>query len=78
MNVLTLKFFDENCIIYEYQPEGNGERGEIVYSKKNDDFAVEKLAVNDENKYYANMAKSKMRELISKKNLPIECIQAWY
>ena len=77
MNILTLKFFGDNIILYEYQPEGKGEKGVISYNKKNGDLSIEKLAQEDDG-YYARMAQSKIANIVSKKNLPMECVQAWY
>lgn len=79
MNILTLKFFDDNVILYEYQPEGKGKKGLISYDKTNGQFQVRETAEADSNtKYYARMAQSKIANIIDKKNLPLECVQAWY
>ena len=79
MNILTLKFFDDNTILYEYQPEGKGKKGIIAYDKVNGNFRVEEAAEEDNNSgYYARMAQSKLENIINKKNLPMECVQAWY
>lgn len=78
MNVLTLKFYDGSIIRYEYQPEGKGGKGIIAYDKSNATFILEQAAEEDNDNYYANMAKSKIETLVDKKNLPMECIQAWY
>ncbi len=77
MNILTLKFFDDNFIIYEYQPEGIGQKGVISYDRNTDKFSIEKSAEGD-NGVYARMAQAKIADIIGKKSLPIECVQAWY
>jgi len=78
MNVLTLKFFDDTVILYEYQPEGKGEKGVITYDKKNDVAEITKSAAEDKDNYYARMAKSKVTNIVNNKSLPLECVQAWY
>lgn len=79
VNILTLKLFDDDVILYEYQPEGKGEKGVISYNKKNGDFHIEKPAEEDNNSgYYARMAQSKIANIVDKKSLPMECVQAWY
>ncbi len=78
MNILTLKYYDGSIIRYEYQPEGKGGKGVIAYDKNKETLTVEKTAEDDANRYYANMAKSKIEKIIDKKNLPLECVQAWY
>ena len=79
MNILTLKFFDDDVILYEYQPEGKGEKGIISYNKKNGAFHVEKSAEEDNKAgYYAKMAQSKIANIVDKKSLPMECVQALY
>lgn len=78
MNILTLIYFDNNVIRYEYQPEGKGKKGVIAYDCKNNTTTVEEHAESDSNNYYANMAKSKIQKIASEKTLPRECVQAWY
>ncbi len=78
MNVLTLKFFDDTLIRYEYQPEGEGEKGIITYDKKKNEAEITKSAPNDRDNYYARMAKSKVATIVNNKSLPLECVQAWY
>ena len=79
MNILTLKFFDDDVILYEYQPEGKGEKGIISDNKKNGAFHVEKSAEEDNKAgYYAKMAQSKIANIVDKKSLPMECVQALY
>ena len=78
MNVLTLLFFDKDIIRYGYQPEGKGKNGVISYNIKNGTVNIETKAEDDANSYYANMAKSKVEAIIKAKNLPLECVQAWY
>ena len=79
MNILTLKFFDDDTIVYEYQPEGKGKKGIISYDKKSGSFKIQKAAEEDsQSDYYAKMAQSKIANIVDKKNLPMECVQAWY
>lgn len=78
MNILTLKFFDDAIILYEYQPEGKGEKGVITYDKKNNKTEITKAATDDRDNYYGNMAKSKVATIVNNKSLPLECVQAWY
>lgn len=78
MNLLFLKGLDSNCIIYEYQPDGKGKKGQIIYDKLSGDMKVEKLAENDTDHYYAEKAMYKVKTFVSKKNLPMEYTQAWY
>lgn len=78
MNVLTLKFFDDNVILYEYQPEGKGSKGIITYDKNNKTIEITQSSKEDTNNYYARMAKSKVASIVDTKSLPLECIQAWY
>ena len=78
MNVLTLKFFDDGFILYEYQPEGKGDKGIITYDKKNNTTEITKSASEDKNNYYARMAKSKVEMIVNDKSLPLKCVQAWY
>ena len=78
MNILTLIYFDDNYIRYEYQPEGKGKKGVIAYNSKDNTVTVEAHAEADSNNYYANMAKSKIKSIASEKTLPRECVQAWY
>ena len=46
MNILNLKFFNDDVILYEYQPEGKGEKGIISYNRKNCDCRVEKRMIS--------------------------------
>lgn len=78
MNILTLAFFDDNIICYEYQPEGKGSKGIITYNKKEKTAEITQSAADDSNNYYARMAKSKVVAIVDAKNLPLECVQAWY
>lgn len=77
MNILRLKFFDDDIILYEYQPEGKGVGGIITHNKKDNTTEITKTAVEDEDNYYAQMAKSKVVAIVSNKSLPLECVQAW-
>lgn len=78
MNVLTLKFFDDGLILYEYQPEGKGDKGLISYDKIKKTTEITKSASEDKDNYYARMAKSKVAMIVNDKSLPLQCVQAWY
>jgi len=76
LNILELKEFNKEHVVYMYQPEGRGEYGEIVYNFENAEAVVVKKA-EDESERYAHKAKKKVEECVKKNNLPIKVIQAW-
>ena len=78
MNLLFLKGLDSDYIIYEYQPDGKGKKGQIIYEKSSGNIQVEELAENDTDHYYAEKAMYKVKMFVSNKNLPMEYTQAWY
>jgi len=65
-------------IIYLYRPEKEGEYGEILYSFIDDVATTIKKAEKDMYGKYGYMAEKKVKECVDKKNLPMQCIQAWY
>ena len=77
MNELRLKEFNDERIVYLYQPEGRGECGEIVYFFSEAKAKIMKRA-EEESDWYAYKAVFKIEECVQKNNLPIKFIQAWY
>ena len=78
MNKLKLKEMNEEQIIYLYQPEGQGEYGEILYIFSDDSTTIIKKAEDDKYGRYAHKAELKVKDCVKRNNLPIKCIQAWY
>ena len=79
MNVMKLKEVINNNIVYYYQPEGEGEFGEIIYESDIDEARVSKRAEKDDGGFnYGMKAVRKVEEFVIKKNLPIYYTQAWY
>jgi hypothetical protein len=77
MNVLKLKEFNDDAVVYLYQPEGKGRAGEVIYLFAEGQAKIRKPAGED-SVSYAGMAVHKIEEFVKKKNLPIEYTQAWY
>jgi hypothetical protein len=77
MNILKLKEFNDDRIVYFYQPEGKGEYGEIIYAFSENEARIMKRA-EENSDYYANKAMSKIEDCVKRKNLPMELTQAWY
>lgn len=78
MNELYLKKYTENEIVYEYQPEGKGDRGIVAYSFDKKSASIQKVATSDINQYYARMATSAVAQIANKNNIPRVYTQAWY
>lgn len=78
MNLLLLKILNNEYIVYEYQPEGEGKSGLIKYNKFSGDAAVDEVAENDTDLYYANKAMAKVKSFVANNNLPMQYTQAWY
>ena len=78
MNELKLKEMNEERIIYLYQPEGEGEYGEILYTFANDSTVIVKQSKNDAYGRYAHKAELKVKDCVKRNNLPLKCTQAWY
>ena len=78
MNELQLKEMNQDRIVYFYQPEGKGERGEIVYVFADAQASVSKQSEDDEHGHYAHKAVRKVEECVKKNNLPMKFTQAWY
>jgi hypothetical protein len=77
MNILILKEYSDDRIVYKYQPEGKGECGEVIYLFEDGTAKVARLAEN-ESAWYSGMATRKVEEFVKKKNLPLDFTQAWY
>jgi hypothetical protein len=74
---LKLKEFNDEYVVYLYQPEGKGEYGEVVYIFADNEAKIIKKA-EESSDWYANKAMSKISECIRENNLPIKFTQAWY
>ena len=77
MNILKLKEFNNEHIVYLYQPEGTGGYGEIAYVFADKEAKIIKRA-EESSSWYANHALKKIKECVKDNNLPIEIINAWY
>ena len=79
MNVMKLKEVNERNIVYFYQPEGEGDFGEILYEISLCEARIVKRAEKDEGGFsYGEKAVRKVGEFVAKNNLPINYTQAWY
>jgi len=65
-------------IVYLYKPNGKGIPGEILYDLKTDEIVILANAPDDDTGYFARKAERKVKECVGRKNLPMQCIQAWY
>lgn len=77
MNILELKEFNRDCVIYLYQPEGKGECGEVAFFYAEDAAKLLKRA-QEPSDWYAMKALTKVEECAKGKELPIKFTQAWY
>ena len=77
MNLFKLKEFNEDRVVYLYQPEGNGEWGEVIYIFADQTSKILKRA-GESSSMHDHMAQRKIKERIKENNLPIEFTQAWY
>ncbi|MHC6204554.1 hypothetical protein ACYULU_15345 [Breznakiellaceae bacterium SP9] len=79
MNILRLKEYSEGKLVYEYQPEGRGASGEIVFDTASMKGKLLKKAEEDStSSLYGQKALLKVEELVEKNNIPLHCTQAWY
>ena len=78
MNELYLKNYSGSEMIYEYQPDGKGDKGIISYSFIDDVATIQKVAPGDQSQYYARMAMSAVKQIAKKNNIPRAYTQAWY
>jgi len=77
MNVLKLKEFSDDHVVYLYQPEGRGDYGEVVFRFTDNEASISKIA-GDTSNWHANKAIAKVKECVGENNLPIQFTQAWY
>lgn len=78
MNELFLKNYSDTEIVYEYQPDGKGDKGIISYSFDDKTVSIRKIAAGDSNQYYARMAMGAVKQIAAKNNIPKIYTQAWY
>ena len=52
--------------------------GEILYDLKTNKITTLKKSPEDEFGNYAYKAEKKVKDCVDRKNLPMNCIQAWY
>jgi hypothetical protein len=79
MNILKLKEYSAGQIVYEYQPEGKGEFGEVFFDiLKNEGRLLKKATEDTPSTAYGSKALLKVEELVQKNNIPLRCTQAWY
>jgi hypothetical protein len=79
MNLLTLKEYSGGHLVYEYQPEGQGEAGEVFFDVPAKQGRLLKKAEGDSvTSSYGYKALLKVEELVQKNNIPLKCTQAWY
>ncbi|GHU18484.1 hypothetical protein FACS1894163_10530 [Spirochaetia bacterium] len=79
MNLLKLKEYHDGTLVYEYQPEGKGESGEVLFDIANMQGRLLKKAADDSPASgYGQKALLKVEELVQRNNIPIQCTQAWY
>jgi hypothetical protein len=78
MNKLILKEMSSKQIIYLYFPENRGGSGVITYDLDTGNAEIVSRASEDITGSYAHKALRKVSEFVSKKNLPMDFIQAWY
>jgi hypothetical protein len=79
MNVLKLKEYSAGQLVYEYQPEGKGEFGEVFFDiPKKEGKLLKRASEDNPAATYGQKALLKLEELIQKNNIPLQCTQAWY
>jgi len=78
VNKLKLKLFNDECIVYLYQPEGKGEWGEITFVIAENKATVTRIA-EDSSPAYAYKATKRVEDCArDKRGLDREFTQAWY
>jgi ribosomal protein L35AE/L33A len=76
---LFLKEYADGKIVYEYQPEGKGEVGEVLFDTHSMSGELVRRAEEDtDGKTYGFKALFKVEELVKNNNIPLKCTQAWY
>jgi hypothetical protein len=78
MNKLILEEMNHNVVVYEYIPEGRGAAGKVVYRFEDKTAEISSRAEEDKTGSYGRKAVLKVEEVVTKKNLPLDLIQAWY
>jgi hypothetical protein len=79
MNILKLKEYSAGRLVYEYQPEGQGESGEVFFDiPKNEGKLLKRAAEDNPAALYGQKGLLKLEELIQKNNIPLQCTHAWY
>jgi hypothetical protein len=79
MNKLILKEYSNGKVVYEYQPEGKGDFGEVFFDVSSSEGKLLKRAAEDTNmNVYGQKALLKVEELVHKNNIPLQCTQAWF
>lgn len=78
MNILKLDRVDRERVHYLYQPEGEGDFGEIIFDRATAQPTIARVAPRDTGTRYASKAAAKVAEFVRNKNLPMEYTQAWY
>jgi hypothetical protein len=77
LNIFELKEYNQDRVVYLYQPEGKGAFGEVAFIYSEGNAKLLKRA-EDPSDWYANKALSKVEECALGKELPKKFIQAWY
>ncbi|MDR0883142.1 MAG: hypothetical protein LBN05_00815 [Oscillospiraceae bacterium] len=77
MNIFKLKEYDQNHLLYLYQPEGRGKWGEILYDFVNGVAQIVTRA-DESSSWHDRHALSKVEECAKAKSLPLSFTQAWY
>jgi hypothetical protein len=79
MNLLKLKEYSAGRLVYEYQPEGRGESGEVLFNipEMHGDL-LKKAEEDSDTALYGQKALLKVEELVQRNNIPLTCTQAWY
>jgi hypothetical protein len=79
MNLLKLKEYTDGRLVYEYQPEGKGESGEVFFdTSAMEGKLLKKAAEDSQASLYGQKALLKVEELVQKNNIPLKCTQAWW
>ena len=74
---LELVFNSKNEAVYDYFPEGKQESGTVSINKDTGEFAVKKIAVNDNHKRYLSHAISRIEKYFKEKNFREKDTVAW-
>jgi len=69
---------DKDFVSYRYFPDGHNEHGEITVEKSSKQIADQKIAPNDEHKWYFFKMLKRIREFVEKDEYKESGIIAWY